>query len=298
MAGQSLLIQPSFDPRIRAYPSAMGVPVSVDRGYMIWDLKGGNLGYTGGLYGDGRDQVNFLFNPSTINSSFSVANASLQAAFLYPVPGSTSTLLAPLQQTVSFDLYYDRTYELNYGTGANGNGTQKANDPGVIGCQADVLQWMQFTGMLANLNNVSNVQTLLTGGAAFGSTTNIPTSALGNGGIMIMVPCWLYFSNLTQAKALTKTQANSVQALNSQLAYYGYVDSWSVNYTHWTQQMVPIRCVISVEFTMLPTPAAGSANSLAVARDTGNVGFTNTPPTPTGTVVTPITGSSAGVAGR
>lgn len=286
------MVQPKFDPRSNSYQPALGVPVSVQRGYMIWDGTGKTygLGYTGGKFGDGRDMINFQFNPSTISSSYAVANASLQAAMLYPVPGSTSTLLAPLQQNVSFDLYYDRMYELNFGTGANGAGTGLANDPAVIGCQADVLQFMQFTGMFANLNSTAN-QDVLTG--AIGSTS--PTSgtqvtsgqlsaALGSGGIEIMIPTWLFFSNLTQSPALNKAQANSVAALNSQLKYYGYIDSWSVEYTHWTQSMVPIRCVISVSFTMLPSPTSMS-NYNAIAKETGNVGYDLTGPvlpTPTG----------------
>lgn len=306
-----LLVQPKFDSRSNSYPAPLGVPVSVERGYMIWDFAGGNLGYKGGPYGDGRDKINFQFNPSTINSSYSVANASLQAAMLYPVPGSTSTLLAPLQQSVSFDLYYDRTYELNFGTGANGNGTGQPNDPGVIGCQADVVQFMQFTGMFANLNTTSN-QSVLTGAingqsATSGSavTASQLSSALGSGGIMVMQPCWLFFSNLTQAPALTKTQANSVQALNYQLKYYGYIDDWSVEYTHWTEQMVPIRCVISVDFTMLPSPS--SAQYAQIAKETGNVGYDlngpvyptpNAGPTANQKLTQMLTTNPSGVAGR
>lgn len=306
MAGKSLLIQPGFDSRIRTYPAPMGVPVSIQRGFMIWDAKGGNLGYTGGPYGDGRDKINFLFNPSTINSSFYVANASLQAAMLYPVPGSTGTLLAPLQQTVNFELYFDRTYELNYGTGPGGYGTGQANDPGVIGCQADVIQFMQFTGMLTNVAASQSGVNALTGAssttAALSGTTYTSSqlnSALGNGGIMIMVPCWLYFSNLMQGSAAsnTKAQDGGVNAFGSQLSYYGYIDSWSVQYTHWTQQMVPIRCVINVEFTMLPTQAATSAQ--AVQKD---IGYTIAPPNPNNIAPT-MSGfgsvpSSSGIAGR
>jgi hypothetical protein len=309
----ALLIQPKFDVRSNSYKPALGVPVSVQRGYMIWDAAGNSngLGYTGGKFGDGRDVINFQFNPSTIASTYAVANSSLQAALLYPVPGSTGTLLAPLQQSVSFDLYYDRLFELNYGTGANGAGTGLPNDPGVIGCQADVIQFMQFTGMFANLNSTSS-QDVLTGaigGVSALSGTQVTSgqlsAALGAGGIEIMLPTWLFFSNLTQAPALNATQGNSVTALNSQLKYYGFIDSWSVQYTHWTESMVPIRCVISVSFTMLPSPTS-MANYNAIAKETGNVGFNLTGPTlptPTGNpsptaVKTALETTTAGVAGR
>jgi hypothetical protein len=45
------------------------------------------------------------------------------------------------------------------------------------------------------------------------------------------------------------------------MAFYGFISEWSVEYTHWTQNMVPIRCVISVSFTMLPNPPAGSGTA-------------------------------------
>jgi hypothetical protein len=51
-------------------------------------------------------------------------------------------------QTVSWQLYFDRTFELLYG-----GSPASQNDPGVIGVQADVLQFMQFTGVLASLSS-------------------------------------------------------------------------------------------------------------------------------------------------
>ena len=41
--------------------------------------------------------------------------------------------------------------------------------------------------------------------------------------------------------------------------YYGYINEWSVQYTHWTQYNIPMRCVISVNFTMLPMPPGPAA---------------------------------------
>lgn len=285
----ALLNQPAFKAaggqNLQTYQPALGVSVALQRGYMIWDQAGGgtSIGYTGGVFGDGRDLIRFQFNPSTTSTYYSIANSSVQSTYLYPVPGSTSYTLAPLQQTVSFTLYYDRLMELNYGTG-NGNGTGLLNDPGVIGFQADVLQFMQFTGMLYNTSNLSSsaANALLQGA---GSTSTLPASALGTG-VMMLMPCWLYFSNLTQTPALNSTQANSVEALNAQLKYYGYISDWSVTYTHWTESMVPIRGSIDVNFTMMPMPAATAADYIAVAKDTGNTGFDLTgvyAPTPSGT---------------
>ena len=47
---------------------------------------------------------------------------------------------------------------------------------------------------------------------------------------------------------------SNFSALASQLQFYGYISEWSVNYTHFTENMVPIRCSVSVTFTMRRRP--------------------------------------------
>lgn len=223
---------------------------------MIWAQQN-FLGYTGGPIGDGRDIINFLFNPSTVNTDYNIANASLQAAMLYTVPGDSGNLLAPLlQQTVSWQLYFDRTYELNYG----GNSGQ-VNDPAVIGVQADIYQFMQFTGILATLNNSQAGQIQGFGGNAVGAASNGTASAVTTGGVMMMVPCYVFFGN---PLAQIDTNANNwnIGALTAQLAFYGFVSEWSVTYTHWTAAMVPIRASITINFTMLPNPPISEAQAV------------------------------------
>ena len=143
--------QPPFAPQIRQISRAMGTNIGLQRGYMLWAQQGAGLGYTGGPLGDGRDMIHFLFNPSPPSrSDYNVGNASLQAAMMYSVPGDQGNLLAPLlQQSVSWQFYFDRTYELTYG----GNYGGGPNDPTVIGVQADIYAFMQFTGVLASLSS-------------------------------------------------------------------------------------------------------------------------------------------------
>lgn len=252
----ALVTQPPFASQIRTVPSPLGVNIPLQRGYMIWSQQN-FLGYTGGPIGDGRDIINFLFNPSTVNTDYNVANASLQAAMMYTVPGDSGNLLAPLlQQTVSWQLYFDRTYELNYG----GNSGQ-VNDPAVIGVQADIYQFMQFTGILATLNN-SGAKTIQGyGGNAVGSASNGSANPVTTGGVMMMVPCYVFFGN---ALAQIDGNANNwnIAAVASQLAYYGFISEWSVTYTHWTAAMVPIRASITINFTMLPNPPIAEAQAV------------------------------------
>ena len=254
-----LTIQPKFAPQIRNLPSPLGVQLPVKRGYMISEAGGGNLGYSGGELGDGRDIINFLFNPSTITTDYNVANASLQAAMMYQVPGDSGNLLSPLtMQTVSFSLYFDRTYELNYG----GN-SSAVNDPAVIGVQADIYQFMQFTGVLATLNN-SQATSVLGGVGATGAGAPATT-----GGIMMMIPSYVYFGDAFQQMYQNNSNSN-LNAIASQMVYYGFISEWTPTYTHFTNNMVPIRASIDVTFTMLPSAPSGAA--AAVWRDVQQLG--------------------------
>ena len=73
---------------------------------------------------------------------------------------------------------------------------------------------MQFTGMLTTQ--------LRHRGAPRG---RVPTPNLSlNSGIMQLVPGWAFFGNSNVANGLM---------------YYGYINEWSVQYTHWTQFNVP-----------------------------------------------------------
>ena len=255
---QSLLIQPKFDARLftMAFPLTGSQSGTIQRGYMIWDSPGLPL-----QYGSALATVHYLYNPSTVASDFNIASASAQASLDFPNPGDAAKLAIPLSQTVQWSLMFDRTFELwgNYGSDGTPNNIFGGgnNDPTSIGVQADVMQFMQFTGMLASGQFTTNGQGGLTANAAYSTTQT---------GIMQMIPAWAYFG------------ASNVQ---NNLMYYGYINEWSVQYTHWTQYNIPMRCVISVNFTMLPWPstqpsqnASDSAWSV-LPTPTGGPGITN-----------------------
>jgi hypothetical protein len=258
MTGSQLVTQPPFAPQIQQISRAMGTNVNLQRGYMIWANNMPTLFSGGGELGDGRDMINFPYNPSTVSSDYNVGNASLQAAMMYSVPGDSGNLLAPLlQQTVSFQLYFDRTYELTYG----GNYGGGPNDPTVIGVQADIYQFMQFTGVTAVLGSSAAAQAQNVGGAVANSADNGTAELVTSGGIMMMIPSYVFFGN---ALSQIENGAGNVNlgALASQLNYYGFISEWSPTYTHWTSNMVPIRASISVTFTMLPQPPAATQTSV------------------------------------
>lgn len=289
MAPGTLVTQPKFAPQIQSVSSPMGVSVPLQRGYMIWGQTMPTLYSGGGPLGDGRDLINFLFNPSTVSTDYNIGSATMQAAMMYQMPGDNTNLLAPLlQQTVSFQLYFDRTYELNYG----GN-SAAVNDPAVIGVQADVYQFMQFTGVLATLDATQAAQQtqqlasqVTSSGITVSGSTSAASASLSAGGMMMMIPCYVVFGNAFQQMNNNATNFN-FNALASQLGFYGYISEWSVQYTHFTQNMVPIRCSVSVNFTMLPTPANQNPNTWRNPAQAGNANVTV--PAPAGyTPKTPV----------
>src|SRR5215472_728707 len=136
-ATQTLLVQPPFAAQLSASRDrAMGDTPHLQKGYMIWDVSSGNVGYKGGPY-NGRATFQFMYNPQQIQAAFAVESNQAQAAMLYNAPGASAVLAIPLSQSVAWTLYFDRTYEVNY---SRPNG--KANDPAIIGVQADVVQMM------------------------------------------------------------------------------------------------------------------------------------------------------------
>lgn len=255
--------QPNFAPQLtnKAFPlSGPGASYTLQTGYMIWDQI--MPGYSQ------RASIQYLYNPSTVSSDYNIADTYAQAALNFPNPGDTAMLAIPLSQTVQWSLMFDRTFELMGSYAANGlpnsiatvNSGTSATDAGTIGVQADVLAFMQFTGILANW----------AGGAASSLGAQAQSLLAGNSGVMCMWPSWAVFANSNVANGLT---------------YYGFISEWSVQYTHWTQFNVPIRCVISVYWTMLPMPNTqppsapqittlpnGQVGPGGVAIGTGNIG--------------------------
>jgi hypothetical protein len=56
---------------------------------------------------------------------------------------------------------------------------------------------------------------------------------------MTMVPTWMFLDGDT----------------GYGLSYYGYISDFTVTITHFTQYMVPMRCVIDFDFALMMPPA-------------------------------------------
>jgi hypothetical protein len=246
-AAQAVLGQPTFASQLR-YPAILplGVAPQGQKGYMIWDQPGtsGNndsgLNYTGGVGNTGRAMIDFLFNPSEISFSASVGDTTAQVLQSRKYAGSTVVDALPQNQSASWTIYYDRTYEV-----WNGTASGATNDPAVIGVQADVLQFYQFTGMLSTASDTTAL------------AASIPTGMMV--APMVMVYSWVYFG--TNANGTTASGGSNTNALQSQLAYYGYISSFSVEYTRFSGNMVPTQCEVDVSFTVVSPTVTNGTNT-------------------------------------
>ena len=270
--------QPGFDSRIStlAFPVGGGGYGSIQRGFMVWDPSVG-------LPGDysSAAQVNFLYNPSTVSADYNMMSTAVGAGVLFPTAYSTSVLAVPLNQSVEFSLLFDRTYELwgsyatdgtpnaNVSTGSSLNPTLGNTNPSAVGVLADIMAMEQFTGMFIAFSS-GNTST----------TKPTASSAVGWQGIIQMIPSYVYFGGSNSA--------------STSLWYYGYISEWDVTVTHWSQYMVPMRCVINVTLTMLPPPTTGKSGSTSIS----STGLGSTGPGGTGVGASPITtGGLPGVGG-
>jgi hypothetical protein len=231
--------QPPFDKRIQTltFPVGSNQFGTLKRGFMVWDKA--IPGYSAPA------TLQFLFNPSSVSADFYMSDSSVGSSLLFPTGFNQTNLRVPLNQSVQWSLLFDRTYELWGGYDSLGLPQQSVgagqNNPSTVGVLADIRQMYQFTGMnVAYSSGDSNSP---------GSAKSGPLS--GYQGIMQLIPSYVYFGD-----------ANN-------LWFYGYVSSWSFTVTHWTQYMVPMRCVINITFTMLPPPQAGAGSSANPGFSTG-----------------------------
>lgn len=256
MTGIKPFKQPKFDSRIATLKYPLGGTSSgyLKRGSMIW--AGGDVMPPG--YSEVAT-MHFLYNPSTVTATYSLLpDTSVAAGMLFPTAANNTQLRVPLSQSVEWALLFDRTYELWHQYDSSGTPIQplgpEKNNPSVIGVMADIMQMQQFTGM--------------TIGYWTDSTGNQGTQNPGiykQQGIMQPVYSYVFFGD------------------NANLWYYGYVSEWDVTITHWTQFMVPMRCVINVTFNLMPlqnvNAPAQTANADWTLPSITNVPGTNIGPT-------------------
>lgn len=172
--------------------------------------------------GNNQYRVNFLYNPSTISESRSADFNSEVLPISARTPGDPGQFATGLNTTIGFSLLFDRTFEL-------WDASYVGTDAGKYGVYADINAFYNLLG----INQVSIQSPVSLSSGSFASTQKY---ALVVQGPMSQIAVDLYFG------------AKSEGALK----YYGFVSSFDITYTHFTQKMVPQRCAVNVSFTMLP----------------------------------------------
>jgi hypothetical protein len=180
-----------------------------------------------------RYRCNFLYNPSELDISHGIDTGVLaDPNSQLPNDVTAGQFILPLQQTLSFALQFDRTYELWDSSKLYGDALTWVPEFGVA---YDILSLYKITGvatpMSATGDNKADVQ---------GAIDNFKKGSFSTGpaGPMIYTPVFV--------------------VIGSTLSYYGVIQQLDVRYTHWTQQMIPQRCVVNVTVTLLPTPQGGN----------------------------------------
>lgn len=241
MANANEYQNPPFD--VRTYsltgltPANSGV---LQRGYITqnYSLTGGGVIFT----------TRFLYNPSLISVSHSTDVASSNAVMpqVYRNSLDTSTPNIPVNATVAFALLFDRTYELWDPASNPPNPYDTALAPGLAGVVADVAALYRTVGIMTPTvvnGSITGQQNSL---ATQYNTSHIPvpsgrTALLGQGAIgpMPLTPVTVYFGG------------------QNSLSYSGYVNSLSIDYTHFSQLMVPFRCTANVSLQIIPATSWG-----------------------------------------
>lgn len=145
-------------------------------------------------------KVRFLYNPSTFTES--LAPTDTITATVDPTDNNTNdvqTLIGQTQTTYSFNLLFDRTYEVNSGFNAPGNPSQNSHLTGVM---VDII--------------------------AFKALLGIP---LNGQGMPLYLPTYLFLGGVNSP------------------AFYGVITSASIAYSHFSNNMVPLRAAISIAMT-------------------------------------------------
>ncbi|MFE9834038.1 hypothetical protein ACFYP4_02645 [Streptomyces sp. NPDC005551] len=216
---------PPFDWRVS---SLVGLQPSVHqelkrlmRGYIIQDPGLGKVQY----------RVKFLYNPSVVAVSHSTDAATATVTPQnYRNPLDKGAWNIPLAASVSFNLLFDRTYEL-WGSNAEPNSGDATQGPERVGVRADIEALYRVVGILMPETKISGNSRQTDGTKNLPPTTYVYSN--GDPGPMPLTPVTVYFGG-----------PNSV-------SYRGYVSSIDVQWTHFSQLMVPMRCTVGVSMNLM-----------------------------------------------
>ncbi|MBD0734067.1 hypothetical protein [Streptomyces sp. CBMA29] len=251
----SVITNPAFDKRILRLSQVHGSQTTAfQRGFLQTATR---RNPSTGSRGAKRYRVNFLYNPSDLSESRSV-NINDNATALpteLKSDADTGQVLGITGASISFSLLFDRTYEV-----AN---PQIWNRPeAAMGCYSDITAIFGLVGISqATLRpsatqvpyapgqgpNNSGVTTTLGPGPTTSSTTTANANPEQTYGVMKLNPVFAVFCPV---RTLDPSGFNTGVSM---MRYYGYINTLGIQYTHWTQRMIPVRCVVNVSMALLMT---------------------------------------------
>lgn len=248
---RSVVTNPAFDKRILRLAKLQGTGTSAfQRGFLLTATRKTPSVATKKAK---RYRVNFLYNPSDITVSHSV-NLDNNATALPQELRSDfdqGQVLGVTGSSLSFSLLFDRTYEC-----AN---PEIWNRPeAAMGCYADVVTIYGLVGISEPTLTPAATQIPYAPGqgpnnSGVGKGPLAPSTTTSNAnaeqkyGIMKLNPVFAVFC------PVRTLDSSGFSTGVSMMRYYGYINSLSVQYTHWTQRMVPTRCVVSISMALLMT---------------------------------------------
>ena len=239
--GKTIFANPPFDPRVHSFGAVDGsghFKASRDKLYR------GRL-ETAPTKGWGADntiyQLQYLYNPTTVQHQSAMDPQYLPINITSGDSGGIgdTSMFMQISQNISFNLLFDRTYETW--------DAPKSSYLAQWGVLADMKVLFSMLGMYG-------VTTATAGDGGDGNGFKVDGSkAVNPRAIMQMTP--------TAAHMFRPVWA----IFGPLLKYYGNINSVTVEYTHFTQAMVPNRCAVQIGMQLIPKVATASMTSQQIA---------------------------------
>jgi hypothetical protein len=220
---------PKFDPRILTHPD-----------FALPGVKNGNVINRGAIIGaDNKYGINFLYNPSVYSLSHAIDSSNPIIPQIDRNVADTGSYFGDTGTTLTFDLLFDRTYEL-------WDSSIKGKKPaGIYGTAVDVFAIYQLTGVATNIDWSTATQY----DAAV--ALNKATAAAPITAPIQPNPCTVYFGGVTAQQ------------------YYGFISGLAVNHIHFASNMVPMRTTVSISMNILPATTSFTTAPVASPASTG-----------------------------
>lgn len=226
-------LNPPFDPRILRIGAPGLGSKKLKRGRLVNATKDANTGRKHG--------VNFLYNPVAVSASH---NLSMDVVTTPGMQQSTSasTQMGQLPNigSVSVDLLYDRTYEL-------WDKSKRKTLAGRFGMYADVLAFYYLLGITEK-------------GSVFSGNAATADAGMGSS---------VAWQSLYPTSYIDPTNRMYLY-IGDKMRFYGTVTDMSITYSHWNEEMIPMRGQISIAMSFQTDSSSGKGVKIHGTNDTTN----------------------------